>query len=155
MDKTKFLAHLKAEIKLKVQNLENELAYLQQDLNDDSKSTSGDKHETGRAMLHLEQEKLSGQMSHWGNISSQISALQPTKIKEPSGNKNEKINTGSLIQTNSGYFFIGIGYGKTIFESEEIFCMNSVVPFAQNLMGKVKGDSFLMNGNVVEIKSIF
>ena len=44
-------------VESKLTNLQSALASAREAVSDDSKSTAGDKHETGRAMAQLEQEK--------------------------------------------------------------------------------------------------
>ena len=62
-------------------------------LEQESKSSAGDKHETGRAMLHLEMEKASQQL----NV---VHQMQETlhRINLHSDSKNARL--GSVITTN-------------------------------------------------------
>src|SRR5690606_5983425 len=48
----------------------------------ETKCSMGDKYETGRAMLHLEFEKLSGQMEQYGQLKKTISLLDRTPVSE-------------------------------------------------------------------------
>ncbi|MWD30855.1 3-oxoacyl-ACP synthase, partial [Aquicoccus sp. SCR17] len=46
----------------RTERLKKSAAALQESLNSETKSSAGDKHETGRAMVQLEQEKLAQQL---------------------------------------------------------------------------------------------
>ncbi len=45
-------------LKNQIETIQNQILALSEDAQNDAKSSAGDKHETGLAMMHLEQEKL-------------------------------------------------------------------------------------------------
>lgn len=63
MDKLLVFQALERKVEERIQHLQLALDDAMQATADDSKSTAGDKHETSRAMAHLEQEKLGSQFS--------------------------------------------------------------------------------------------
>jgi archaellum component FlaC len=58
MEKKEFIEHLNHLIDKKIDALQNRFDDLNNDLASDHKSSAGDKHETGRAMIQLEQVEL-------------------------------------------------------------------------------------------------
>ncbi|MDO6425302.1 hypothetical protein, partial [Saccharophagus degradans] len=66
----------------------------QEDLNSETKSSAGDKHETGRAMLQLEMEKLGQQ---YQTVLTQKNVLQKIDVSV-----KKKAQVGSLVGTTSG-----------------------------------------------------
>ena len=74
--------------------------------NEESKSSMGDKYETTRAMMHLETEKLSGQLQ------------EATKLKmvlaQVSLQASEQIELGSLVHTTTATYFLAISMGKAV-----------------------------------------
>ena len=62
MIKKILFSHCKAHLEKKIEILELQKKSLQKDLTSEIKSSVGDKHETGRAMIQLELEKLGNQI---------------------------------------------------------------------------------------------
>lgn len=116
-------------------------------LQSETKSSAGDKHETGRAMLQLEMEKASQQFSVISNMNE---VLQRIDI-----NTNNKIaKLGSLIHTNQGRYFLAISVGKIDIVDKEIFVISPSSPIGKLLLGKVIGETIYFNGKQIEILEI-
>ncbi|MEJ6777555.1 MAG: 3-oxoacyl-ACP synthase [Crocinitomicaceae bacterium] len=116
-------------------------------LNSESKSTAGDKHETGRAMAQLEQEKLSNQLVQVVNLKEALSKVDPNEY-------HKVVQYGSLINTSNGTFFFSVGLGKLDINGYDVFCITATTPLGQLLIGKRKGDSIKMNGKSMKILAI-
>jgi hypothetical protein len=70
----------------------------------DAKSSAGDKHEVGVAMVQLEQEKLGKQV--------QIIEEQLTLLSRIDLSKNHvKISVGSLVHCENQWYYFSIGHG--------------------------------------------
>lgn len=128
-----------------------ELNQYQKDLSDslqsESKSTAGDKHDTSRAMIHLEQEKLQHQ-SHELNHQYQ-------RLKEIAGLKELDIVTfGALVETETDVFLLGASLGKQIIDGRIVYCIGMEAPISQSILNKRVGENLFFNGQVGEIKSI-
>ncbi len=132
---------LKLEIEQKEVRIQSAFDDLNSAVSDDSKSTAGDKHETGRAMVHLEQEKLSSQLVQ---VKSLKEALAQINIEE----KHTKIQFGSLVTTNKGIFFFSIGLGKIKVNGEDVFCLTVTTPLGKVLFGKKVGERVMFNGEI-------
>lgn len=124
----------------KSQRLKNSHADLQESLDSETKNSTGDKHETGRAMVQLEQEKLAQQFTE---LEKTKNILQRVDIRIKSGT----IGLGSLVRTNAADYFIAISAGVFKQEGKPIYCISQEAPIAQLLMGKKKGEIFVFNGN--------
>lgn len=127
--------------------IQQEFDALQESLTTETKSTAGDKHETGRAMTQLEQEKLSHQL---GEIRKTLEGLHRIDPE----NTHTTITFGSLIETDRGWFYISVGIGAVAVETTQVFCITAGSPVGQQLMQKKAGDSFELNGRVT-IKTVF
>lgn len=119
---------------------------MRNDVQNESKSTAGDKHETGRAMIHLEQEKLHQQLAEAKLV---LAELQQIKLAKP-----ETINLGSLVKTNRGSFFFAASLGKVEFEKESVFVVSTKAPIAKQFTGKRVGEKAQMNGTVYDILAV-
>ncbi len=76
--------------------------WLSDSANVEQKSTAGDKHDTAKAMVHLEQEKLGQQLAL---LNQQKQLLN--QIKSKTFNSTQaKIELGSILHTQNGLLFI-------------------------------------------------
>jgi hypothetical protein len=108
--KENILSQIEVMLKNKLDTYNEALQGLKNDLNSASKSSAGDKHETGRAMVHLEQEKMGKQV---------LSAQKDLKtLHMMRKHESKKITIGSLIVTDSSLFLLGIGLGMTVIEKK-------------------------------------
>ena len=140
LDKSVVFRAVKNELEKKIAQIQFSFDDLQSALSSNTKSSAGDKHETGRAMAQLEQEKLSGQLSNLITLRNALSMIDPLE-------KHDVIRHGSLVKTNQGIFFFSIGLGKIEVDKEIVFCLTPTTPLGQLLIGKRKGDAFDFNGN--------
>lgn len=113
----------------------------------ESKSTAGDKHETGRAMIHLEQEKLQNQLTEAKAVVAELQHIRPESTLET-------IQKGALVRTNKAVFYIAVGLGKVDVEGTAIFVVSSKSPIVKQMAGKRSGESFSINGTEYVITSI-
>ena len=117
-------------------------------LQSENKSSAGDKHETGRAMLQLEMEKVSTQFE---GLNQMRTTLNRTDISE----KSEIVRLGSLVKSSAGYYFLSISAGKVKVENFEVYCISIVSPIGKLLLGAKKGFNFYFNENKILIEDIY
>lgn len=132
----------------KILFLETALQDTQASANSDTKSSAGDKHETSRAMAHIENERLAKQLSNLISLKSAINQIDESL-------KNEQIVLGSYVVTNQGDFFISVGLGKVLTKKGSFFAIAINSPVGKLLKGKTKNDSFIFNGNENKILAIY
>ena len=99
------------------------------DLYSETKSSAGDKHETGRAMIQLEMEKAGQQLA---TINEMKAILEKISIE----NKSKSICLGSLVITTKGTYFLAISIGKIIVEKNDYFVVSTNSPIGNQLLGK-------------------
>lgn len=63
MNRKELKQQMLTALKCQIVDIQNQIAALAEDAQNDAKSSAGDKHETGLAMMHLEQEKLNSKLS--------------------------------------------------------------------------------------------
>lgn len=129
------------EVTNKLKEIQREYDALQESLMSETKSSAGDKHETGRAMTQLAQEKLSSQLVE---TKRQLDGLRKIDPNE----KLDKIGLGSLIQTSRGTFFVSVGIGQIKVDGTPVFCITAGSPIGQKLLQKQAGDSIQLNGEI-------
>lgn len=134
----------------KIKALQKEQEDIMESLRQETKSTAGDKYETSRAMLHIEQ----------GNIASQLAVLLQQKailesIATKSNSPTETVQLGSLVKTNKGYIFIAAALGKAMIDAQTIFAVSPESPLGKLLIGKPANEQVIIQKAVYIIEAIF
>lgn len=131
----------------KMRGLTNQIKENKNNLAAESKSTAGDKHNTSRAMMHLEEEKISNQLLSLKKYKQVLAQINPKLL-------HKKVDLGSLVETNKGWLFIGIPLSWIEVEGNKVMCLSLASPIGQALKGKAPGDSVVFNQQKWEIISI-
>lgn len=113
----------------------------------DTKSSAGDKHETGKAMVHLEQEKLSSSLL---NIEEDLKRLSQLNTAEG----DDFVKAGSLVFTQHATLYIGIGLGPIQIGDQQLIMLNQGAPLAKMFLGKKMGDQVVFNQQHYKIEKI-
>ncbi len=138
--KQKLLDECHEYVEKRLHRIQGSIADIQESLTTETKSTAGDKHETGRAMLQLEREKAGKQLAEVQKLQEIIHKIDISLTSAP-------IHLGSLVITSKGNYFLSISIGKIIIDSESYFVIAANSPIGKLLLGKTAGDSFSFNGN--------
>ena len=134
-------------IEQKISNAQSAIDSATESANDDTKSSAGDKHETGRAMAQLEQEKSRHQLKEALDLKTSIEKIN-LEIKSTSA------HVGSIIITDKGNFFILVPVGKLLFDEKSYYAISIASPIGAKLTNLTKNDSFDMNGIVYKILEV-
>ncbi|MEP7265601.1 MAG: 3-oxoacyl-ACP synthase [Bacteroidota bacterium] len=116
-----------------IHDLNDRLTEIRQSMEGESKSSAGDKHETSRAMLHLEQEKLGSQLQE---ALLQQNALQQYEHVTDTGT----VKNGSLMHTDKGYIYLTVPLGKLHVGETDVMVISQRSPLGMQLLGKKVGD---------------
>ena len=119
----------------------------QQASKDDTKSSAGDKYETGRAMMQQETDRNMAQLNEANKLKVALNAINPTAI-------HTTIDTGSVVKTNNGNFYLAISAGTLNVSGESYFAISPASPIGFKLKGLKVGDRFELNGKVYLIESV-
>lgn len=111
MDKAKIHLQVQEKIAEKIQNLEKLIAETRAS-NSDTKSSMGDKYETGREMLQQEISGLQLQLNE--NLKAQ-NLLKNIPVKP-----HQIIGNGSLVQTEKGWYYIAVSAAEIVFDNQKI-----------------------------------
>ena len=124
------------------------LASLQEALESEAKSTAGDKHETGRAMVQMEMEQAALRCSRVEGMLRQWRHLEPDQ-------ERQDIRGGAVVLTDRGGFIIGVPWG--IFEgpgASEWRAISADAPLAVAWHGHRPGDTVDFRGQCWRILSV-
>lgn len=127
--------------------IQNEIKDIQEALTSETKSSAGDKHETGRAMLQLEREKLGQQLLEVERMAIILSRISISL-------KTNAVVLGSLIKTSKRDYFLAISAGAYESTQNPIYCISRSTPIGKLLLGKSIGDVVDFNGEKIRISEI-
>lgn len=123
------------------------IAMAQESANEEGKSSAGDKHETGRAMAQLEQEKAIKQLN-------ESLELKETLKRINTSGTNNKCSLGSLVNTDQGSYYLAVAAGKLVVDEKVYFAISPMSPIGSLLMGLSAGDSVTFNGKKFKIDEV-
>jgi len=130
------------------ETIENIINSHKKSLQSETKSSAGDKHETGRAMLQLEMEKAGKQLVSIQTMKEILAKIDPKE-------HNKLACLGSIVVTNKMTYFLSISAGKINIEGENYFAVSVSSPIGRSLLGKSAGTEFVFNNVKDIIKEIF
>jgi transcription elongation GreA/GreB family factor len=142
--KEKLFLECKAFLSKRRLVIENLISEIEISLQSETKSSAGDKHETGRAMLQLEREKLGKQLAENDILKEVISKIDITK-------SNSLVGLGSLVYTTEACYFIAIGVGEVVIDNQKFYIVSTKAPISQALLGKRIGDNIVFRDRKAKI----
>ena len=131
----------------KIARISHSIQDLEAALTNESKSSAGDKYETGREMINIEIHKLSTQLQ-------QFQQLQITLEIAKRNAATDIVKMGSLVKASNANYFICIPVGEVAVEDKKVYVIGAGSPIARALIGKSVGDTFSFNsisGTIISI----
>lgn len=146
--KQKLIDACAAYVETKLQTIQTAIDDLEAALKLETKCSMGDKYETGRAMLHLEFEKLAVQFEEFKKLRKTVRMIPENRI--------EKVVTfGSAVETSQANYFIAIPAGEITVEKHKYYVVGASAPIAKILTGRTSGDVVTFNGREIVIQKVF
>lgn len=145
--KSTLLAHCETYVKDRYERIQKTISDIQHALTSETKSTAGDKHETGRAMLQLEREKAGKQLA-------EVQKLQETIAKISTEQESGPVRLGSIVMTSQHNYFISISVGEIKMDQLSFYAIAANSPIGKVLLGKMTDDVIIFNQNQFQIKEV-
>jgi hypothetical protein len=134
------LAARKAEYQRELESLEEADAA-------ETKSSVGDKYETGREMIAQSRVVIERNLAE---TKANLESLD----RMAAGGAAGKVSLGSLVETNLGWFLVGAGLGETEVDGQTVRTLSLASPLFMALRGKGEGDQVPWRGASVQILSV-
>jgi hypothetical protein len=131
----------------KISSLQNTIKETTEDRNNDTKSSAGDKYETGREMLQIEIQKNKLLLDKTLKLKGELSNINIDK-------QHNKVEYGSLVITNQGNYFISIGIGKIEINNNDYYSISFASPIGKLLQNKEINGCFKFQEKEFIIKKI-
>lgn len=144
--KTKLLATCREMIGQRIQRAREAMDFAQESANQETKSSAGDKYETGRAMMQRERDQAAAQLAEANRLLQALDQLPAAG--------GALVEAGSLVETNRGLFLLGIPLGQVKSEGSNCFAISAASPIGQELLGRSPGDTFDFRGMDYQILAV-
>ncbi|MCA5003576.1 GreA/GreB family elongation factor [Sphingobacterium bovistauri] len=149
MDKEKILSACFTIVDQKIVQVDLGIQDANQSLQDDTKSSAGDKYETSREMIQQDLNRYEQQLKVLNQDLDILTRIKNQKLDV------QKSGLGSLVQTDKGFYFLAISIGQIIIDDQKVFCISTASPIGKILLGKAIGESFEFNGTKQVIKALY
>ena len=146
--KEQIRSQLIAGLDEKITLLHKEIASTQESRNADTKSSAGDKYETGRAMAQMELEKNQATLSRTIKLRKELLMMDLEK-------KFDKVEFGSLVFTKQGNYLISFGLGKITVSKQDYYAISLGSPIGKALYQKSAGDIVVFQGREILVLEVF
>lgn len=148
-EKLKISLHqaLQEKVQQQITLLQSAIQSIEESRNNETKSSVGDKYETGRAMMQQELFRKQEQLQQAIEIKMQLNSLEPAI-------SHATIQLGSLVKTTQGYYYISVGLGRIIVDKATYFAISTLSPLGQLLVGKQKGEKIEFRGKKIGVEEV-
>ena len=145
--KTKIHAVILQHLEERMEQGKNDYLLAKESRDSDTKSSAGDKFETGREMMQREMDKISASLDM---LKGQLAQMKRISLHE---NKT-RIGIGSFITTDAENYYVSVGLGKLMCGEKTFYAISADSPIGELLLGKKIKDSIELRGRKITIKSI-
>ena len=145
--KEELYTNCESYLKEKIARISTSILDLEAALTNESKSSAGDKYETGREMINIEIQKLSTQLQQFQKLKVTLEAAKRNAV-------SGIVKLGSLVEATNANYFICIPIGEVSLKDKKVYVIGANSPVAQALIGKSKGEDFNFNsisGTIIAI----
>ena len=131
----------------KIAVAKKEMEAAQASANEETKSSAGDKYETGRAMSQNERDMHARKLS-------QLLEMKNALVNIDGNKRYESGQIGALVETNSMSYLIATGLGIIQVDDMSIAVISGASPMGQVLLNKKVGETLNVQGKKQTIQSI-
>ena len=132
----------------RILDAKNALEATMESLDSESKSSAGDKHETGREMILIEIGKHQDLLDKYIKLKKAISQIDASR-------KSQAVTLGSLVKTSQGNYFVSVGLGSIELHGEKYFAISLVSPIGQSLEGLEAGSKVSFQNKDIHILEVY
>lgn len=145
--KAKLIAKINELLAERIDTAQKAIQSVKESRDSDTKSSAGDKYETGREMIQQEMDKLQSQLVKAQSMKNDLLQINPEV-------KFKQVEFGSLVRCNAGNYFFSVALGKIDLDDSPYFCLSMVSPIGQALLQKGLGEEIVFNGRRLVIENI-
>lgn len=141
-------AHCEAYVKGRIAASETAIRLAQEGAESDTKSSAGDKYETGREMMQQEITRHQQQLLEAGKMRHSLSQIMAETA-------SDVIVPGAVTETSQGNFYLSVSAGQAFFTGKNYQPVSIISPIGRMLSGRKAGEEFDFNGKTYRILRVF
>lgn len=115
---------------------------------DDTKSSAGDKFETGREMMQQEMNRHGQLLAEAKLLLHALGHISPSSV-------HTTVQSGSVVHTDKGIFFIGVGIGNVMAGDKRVYAISLSAPIGKLFIGSKPGDLLKFNHTSYHIQEVY
>lgn len=139
--------HCRQYVEQRIETAKTAMEAAQSAANEESKSSAGDKYETGRAMAQIERDRHAQQLAEARKLEQELARIDAGKI-------HSAVQPGSLVLTSQGNYFIAISAGKITVDRTDYFAVSAASPIGVRLNHAKAGDEVVFNSKLIRILAV-
>jgi transcription elongation GreA/GreB family factor len=113
----------------------------------ETKSSAGDKYETGRETMQQEIDLNITRLNELGKLKQTLERIIPEQT-------NTIVAPGSIVRTSNGNYYIAIGAGKLKVDDKTYYAISAESPIGEKLAGQKAGYAFEFNSRKITIEKV-
>lgn len=145
--KEQLFKHCQATVHEQIDGAKRGIDAADEAVKSETKGSAGDKHETGRAMIHLEKEQ------HIRRLNEALANERVLNNIDPAQPCDE-VMEGALARTSMGNYYFAISAGKLNIEGETYTTVSLSSPLGEELEGCGPGETVSFRGKTLKIIAI-
>lgn len=146
--KEQLLKHCQDTVHEQINGAKRGIKFADEAVKSETKGSAGDKHETGRAMIHLEKEQ------HIRRLNEALANERALQGIDPSKTCSE-ISEGAVVHTSTGNYFIAISTEKISLQGKTYLPISLSSPLGEEIEGCEAGDIVSFRDKNIKILDIF
>jgi hypothetical protein len=137
-----------SKVKEKIKLLDEERRAINEGILEDTKSSAGDKFETGRETMTQDLLTVEKQLKQGRFEFDELCRLQAIKETAPT------VQEGSLVQLGNDTFLISLSLGQIDVAGQKVFLLSESSPLGATLIGQKKGAEVSFRGKMMKIEEL-
>jgi len=135
------------QIRMRIATIQNSIASARESAANETKSSAGDKYETAREMLQQDIDRNLAQLAATQELESVLQRIDPQR-------ETDVAVPGSLVRTPKASYYLSVPVGKITIDNQHYLAVSTASPVGKLMAGNKAGDSFLLNGETIQIVSV-
>lgn len=144
--KERIVAQLTALLDAQMSAAQAGMAEAKEARDSESKSSAGDKYETGREMMQMEMDKHALQWQKAVQLRHELATI--SLLPHPA------IGLGSLVIAPPNRYFLSVGMGAVVLDGTTYYAISPASPIGRLLMGKKAGEVVVFQGKNIVIEAV-
>lgn len=146
-DKKRLLDACLALVRLRIEQISGSLEQAREASLQETKSSAGDKYETGREMMRIQSDMQALHLYEAQDLLQRFERIDVSRLQD-------SVRPGAVVQTDKGLYFVAQSLGPIVLDGTEYQTISLASPLGKVLKGATVGQSVLFRDQPVFLLSI-